>query len=115
MVSLVFRTDTQGRNAYAPVQSPNKQAVVIAATGNATFRVPDLGEGDIIAAFCYPDGGAIWMSVNGIASAPASSTPVNTNSFANHAQLSVKSGDYINCYNASTDSQSVGVSYYVCA
>lgn len=114
MSALRFRTDTQGRNAFAPAASPNLQSVSIDSKGNATFTVPNLGDGvQIVAAFCYPNGGEIWMSVNGTAAAPAGNTPADTESFANYAQLNVVTGDTINCFNNSSSSQNIGVAYYV--
>jgi hypothetical protein len=112
MTNLVFATDDNLRNAYAPVISNNCVNVTLASQSEHRTIVPNLGSNvKHIAAFSYPSGGPVWVSINNVASAPGSSF-ASTTSEGMPAQLTVNPGDSISCYNNSSNALDIGISFY---
>ncbi len=108
---LLFGRDVQGYNAFAPSLSMNMLSAELASGGDDEFDVPETAD-QWIAVFSYEPGAIIWVSVNDTAAPPAGNTFAAITSFLLPAQLSVKKGDSISCYNNSATDQDVGVALY---
>lgn len=113
-VELNFGRDTQGLNAYAPDLANNMYSAAFASGDEDDITVPSTSD-EWIAVFSYQPGGTIWVSVNDTAAPPAGNTFAATTSFLLPAQLKVKKGDTISCYNNSTTDQDVGIALYAVA
>lgn len=111
MVQLNFGRDVQGYNAFAPVISDVMFSATIVSGTHQEFTVPSSSE-NWIAVFSYQPGADIWVSVNNTAAIPAGATFAATTSFLLPAQLKVKAGDSISCFNNNTSSQDMGVALY---
>lgn len=114
MTVLNFGRDVQGYNAYAPQLSDKMYSVELAAGDDESVTVT-ANTGNYIAVFSYQPGAVIWVSINDTAEPPAGATFAATTSFLLPAQLQVKQGDVISCYNNSTTAQDVGVALYAVA
>jgi hypothetical protein len=111
MIQLNFGRDVQGYPAYAPALSDLMYSATIASGVAQSITVPSSNE-NWIAVFSFQPGSDIWVSVNHTAAAPAGSTFASTNSFLLPAQLKVKAGDTISCFNNNATGQDVGIALY---
>lgn len=108
---LNFGRDVQGMNAYAPMLSDTMYSATIASGAHQNVTVPSINENWIVV-FSYQFGSDIWVSVNNTAAAPAGATFAATTSFLTPAQLKVKAGDTISCFNNNASGQDVGIAFY---
>lgn len=108
---LNFSRDVQGMNAYAPQMSDLMFSASLATTTQDDVVVPGSNENWIVA-FSYQPGASIWVAINDTAAAPAGASFAASTSFLNPAQIKVKAGDTISCFNNSTQSQDVGFALY---
>ncbi len=111
---LSFGRDVQGFNSFAPSLSLNMVSAELASGTEDSLDVPETAN-DWIAVFSYEPGSIIWVSINDTAAPPGGATFDDTTSFLLPAQLTVKKGDSISCYNNSTTDQDVGVALYAVA
>lgn len=111
MTQLNFGRDVQGMNAYAPQLSSNMFSAAIVSGGNDFITVPSSNM-NWIAVLSYQPGSDIWVSVNNTAAKPVGGTFAATTSFLLPAQLSVKAGDTISCFNNSATTQDIGIALY---
>jgi hypothetical protein len=108
---LNFGRDVQGFNAFAPTLSDTMYSSTIASGTHEEITVPSSNENWIVI-FSYQFGSDIWVSVNNTAAPPAGATFASTTSFLTPAQLKVKAGDTISCYNNNASGQDVGIALY---
>lgn len=111
MTLLNFGRDVQGMNAYAPQFPDLIYSASLASGSDDDITVPSSNQ-NWIAVLSYQPGSDVWVSVNDTASPPGGATFAATTSFLLPAQLKVKEGDTISCYNNSATDQDVGIALY---
>lgn len=111
MTQLNFSKDVQGFNAYAPMISTNMYSATLASGSEDSITVPESNQ-NWIAVLSYQPGASIWVAINNTADDPAGATFSSTTSFLLPAQLKVKAGDEISCFNNNATSQDVGIALY---
>lgn len=93
--NLVFATDQQGRNAFAPSTSDLKFRAILTNSNETNITVPTDFDNYIVA-FAYQAGTTVWVDLTGAtATLPASSSLTSCTAELNPGQRQVKGGTKI--------------------
>jgi len=95
MTTLLFQSDVQGNNAYAPYTADDKWRASLTNGNQTNFVVPNTSD-KWVAAFAYQPGTTVWVDLTGAAATlPASATLTPTTAELLPGQRQVKAGDTI--------------------
>lgn len=112
--NLVFATDSQGRNAYAPNISNLKYCAFLSQNAASSITLPS-GEGfaNYEVCFSYSGGSNVWVDCSGAtATSPANTTLQSTTAEYNPGQRLIPAGSVVSMITPDAAGAFVGVAIY---